>query len=167
MHADANLYFQAWINRTVARETSLENIALEDLVAGKAGAFVAVHSAAVLSLVTDSVRIKAEIVPETLLMDTLRLVNIQRDYTNIVNGAVVLIMAHRVVGDKPPMQEQKRSVLKDLEDMMAGGSDFDTIKADFRLALDTAGVDQVASGKLLESIKACITNEGDAVRQLM
>ena len=76
-------------------------------------------------------------------------------------------MAHRVVGDKPPMQEQKRSVLKDLEDMMAGGSDFDTIKADFRLALDTAGVDQVASGKLLESIKACITNEGDAVRQLM
>lgn len=123
-----------------------------------------------LSLVANPNPITLEVAPETLLFDTTRLLQLQREYNRIVDGATVLIMANNSVvgGDKHP-SPAKCSVLKDLAGLVVGGADFDIVTAEFCLKLDSAGVltDPAARGKLVSSLSSCLANKNDSVRQLM
>ena len=147
------------------RETALGNVALEDLVAMKPGAFVSVHTAAMLALVANP----GTGTPETLLFDAGRLAQLQREFERIVDGATVLVVANNAIagGAAQPLSREKRSVLADLAGAVVGGAGFDA--ADFCRGLDSAGVltDAAARGKLLRALSACVANKKDAVRQLM
>ncbi len=123
-----------------------------------------------LSLISNPDPITLEVAPETLLFDTTRLLQLQREYNRIIDGATMLIMANNSVvgGDKHPSQE-KCSVLKDLASLVVGGADFDTVIAEFCLKLDSAGLltNPAVRGKLINSLSSCLGNKNDSVRQLM
>jgi hypothetical protein len=123
-----------------------------------------------LSLIADPSPVTLEVVPETLLFDTTRLLQLQSEYNRIIDGATMLIMANNSVvgGDKNPSQE-KCSVLKDLASLVVGGADFDTVITEFSIKLDSVGVltNPAARGKLVNSLSSCLANKNDSVRQLM
>ena len=84
----------AWIRRFVAPH-------LEQLSTGSAGAYIAVHSDAMLSLATsvDSI-VSHEAAPETLLFDLGRLFQARSEYRGIVDGtSLILSVAHAMKGD--------------------------------------------------------------------
>ena len=158
---------QAWINTTVRYETATNGIALDDLVSGKPEAFVSLHTAAMVSLVTDPVPVTATTVPETLLFDVSRIYALQREFGRIVDGATVLIIANHALagGDKHSSQ----AVLNDLAALVIGGSDFDTLSAnlDQKLTASNVLVDPSARGRLLRALESGVANKKDPVRQLM
>jgi hypothetical protein len=159
---------QAWIDGIVLRETAARNILLEDLRSGKA--FVAVHTAAVFSLVSDPVAVTPNTVPETLLFDVSRLALLHREFNRIVDGITMLLTAnHAVVGSERHPSKEQREVLTDLASLIIDGSDFEAIAASFSAKLDSAGVlaDPVARGKLFKVLSSCIGNRDDSVRKLM
>jgi hypothetical protein len=140
-------------------------IAREDLVAGKLQAFVSVHTAAMLSLVSNPAVIT---VPETLAFDVNRLTSIQREYSRIVDGATVLVIAnHAVIGRAKQPSHEQRMVMTELAKLIVDGSD--AIVDEFCLKLDAASVltDPLARGKLVSALTSGISNKNDGVRQLM
>ncbi len=159
---------QAWIDAIVLRETTARNISLEDLRSGKA--FVTVHTAAMFSLISDPVAVTPNTVPETLLFDVNRLALLHREFNRIVDGITMLLTAnHAIIGNERHPSKEQREVLTDLASLIADGSDFEAITADFSAKLDSAGVltDPVARGKLLKVLSSCVGNKDDSVRKLM
>ena len=149
----------------VAMEISDNNVSLEDIFSGNASAFAAVHSAAMISLVADPVRICPETCPETLLFDVGRISELQCEFNRIVDGAMVLTVAsHMIISGNPSAAKGK--VLNNLAGYIIDNC-FDP--ANLCRELDSASVlvDPVARGQLLKALDQGITNKSDAVRQLM
>jgi hypothetical protein len=69
----------------------MNTLALEDLLAGKAHAFVGAHSAGMLELVSSEKTIKADMVPETLLFDVHRLGRLQQELQELVTATTILV----------------------------------------------------------------------------
>lgn len=144
---------------------------VDNLVAGKADAFVSLHTTAIFSLVTDlESTITPETIPETLIFDAHRLLQIQHEYNCIVDRATVLTIAtHHIIGsDKTPSAE-KRKVIADLVHRMVvvTGEVFDPVE--LCRDLDLAGLltDEASRGKLLKALTLSAEKKDDAVRQLM
>lgn len=160
-----SLIFQKWIRDTVSSKPASM---VTDLVAGKASAFVNVHTSAMISLIASSVPVTLETTPETLMFDVHRLSLIQQEFARLVNGATALVIAnHAIIGsDKTPSAE-KRQVISGLSDLLASGGFFNA--AEFCSNLDSAGVlvDAEARNKFLKSVTQSTENVNDPVRQLM
>ena len=156
---------QKWIRKTLSQKPASM---VADLVAGKADAFVSLHTACMLSLVTDSAPVKLEETPETLLFDVCRLSLIQLEYNRLVDSSLALTMAnHAIIGsDKAPSNE-KRQVISDLNKFLAAGNRFDA--TEFCTSLDSAGVltDAAVRAKFLKTVALSTENKADPVRQLM
>ena len=113
---------QAWIDGSV-RQTLLDaEVDPNELLEGKAHAFVHVHSAAMLELVTSSHTVVPEVSPETLLFDVHRLAMLQREFQLLAMSTTVLItLAHYLKGDElelvPRIGEE---ILKPLQELDTG-----------------------------------------------
>ena len=114
----------AWIDRALKRSSCVE--ILPDVVAGKADAFVRVHSVAMLSLVVDSEPLNENTVPETLLFDTARLSLMRREFERAVNGSSALVYASQYIlaGPTAPSIAQ-RQVIADLTKLIVAGDSCD------------------------------------------
>ena len=156
---------QKWILKTVSQQPAL---VVTDLKAGKASAFINVHTNAMLSLVTGSVAIVPDTTPETLLFDVPRLAIFQKEFNRIVDGATALIIAnHAIIGSDKTPSEGKRHVISVLSDHLGSGGCFDA--TEFCGNLDCAGVlmDAAVRAKFLRSVTQSTENKDDPVRQLM
>jgi hypothetical protein len=110
---------QAWIDGSV-RQTLLDaEVDPNELLEGKARAFVHVHSAAMLELVTSSHTVVPEVSPETLLFDVHRLAMLQREFQLLVMSTTVLItLAHYLKGDEAELVPRiGEEILKPLQDL--------------------------------------------------
>ena len=88
---------QSWIRLNLRREVASKSVDLESLLEGKAVAFVHVHSAAMLALVAGAGPLRADVCPETLLLDVGRLGGLQREVQYVVAAATMLATAtHRL-----------------------------------------------------------------------
>ena len=156
---------QKWIRKTVSQQQAL---LVSDLVAGKADAFVTLHTTAMVSLVTDSVTIAIDTIPETLLFDLHRLSIAQLEFTRVVDNAVALVTAnHSIIGSDKSPSEDKRRVISGLNELLVAGGSFDV--TEFCSNLDSAGVltDPAARGKFIKAVTLSTEDRNDPIRQLM
>jgi hypothetical protein len=167
-------WWQAWINSTIRAETSASNISLEDLVNGKSDAFVALHTAGILSLVTNDAPMSIKNVPETLLFDVGHLRSIQMQFDRIVSGATFLTMAeHEMMRSEKKASPEKHALIKQLlsqvADLIINNEEFDTISEKFAQKLDMIEVltDEVKRANVIETIKKSINHKEDHVRGLL
>ena len=153
---------QAWITRTLRREVAIGAVDNEDLLEGKARAFVHVHSAAVLHLVADSGTVKADVVSETLLFDVHRLSMLQREYQVLVTASTMLITAaHSLVKNDAP-------VVARIAELFAPMQEIDlepTIEA-VAVVLKPSSLSPDAQQSLLRALTQC-SSPTDAVHQLL
>jgi uncharacterized protein with von Willebrand factor type A (vWA) domain len=127
-----------------------------------------------LALITSEAVIKTENIPETLLFDARRLLQMQSEFSNIVNGATMLTMTNHalVASDRQPSETKRqlfKQVLTYLEEQIASGSDSDTIIEMLCEKLDSVQVltESTQRDNFLKALKAGITNKSDNVRKLM
>ena len=129
----------AWIDRALQASSCLA-----DVLAGKADAFVCVHSKAMLSLVVGPEPLSADTLPETLCFDETRLANMRREFERVVTGSSALVYATQaLVGAAQPTPPQ-RKILADLTklildddlDMSALVSNFDNLLDDAKMLMD-------------------------------
>lgn len=156
---------QALIVSSVRRGMVSGTIVLSDLVAGKARAFLAVHTLAMFTAIADP--ITHETVPETLLCDVIRLSVIQRKFNHIVDGATMLLSAAQAVNGSG---DRAGGVLADLAKMVVvEDPDFESITTSFCEKLDAATLltNPAARAKLLNTLSSSIGNKNDAVRGLV
>jgi hypothetical protein len=167
------LLLQQWIRKTISREPASM---VDDLVAGKADAFVSVHMTSMFYLISQLQPIKTETMPETLLLDAHRLSQLQNQFNSIVDNATALtIAAHHIIGnDKKTPSAGKRNVMADLVSRMVatGGGEnvvvvFDATELCSSLDSEGVLVDKASRDKLLKALALSVGNKEDAVRQLM
>ena len=93
----------AWINGVVREEVTAKSVELDHLLEGRAAAFVHVHSAAMLGLVTRGESVKVDTCPETLLFDVHRL-NQLRNEVHYLSACVSLLLTftHSFTSTKRP-----------------------------------------------------------------
>ena len=149
---------------------------VNDLLAGHSDAFVDVHAAAMLSLVTDSaaVDITADTIPETLLFDVHRLSLLQHEFHRIVGCATVLTIAtHAIIGsDKAPSLE-KQLLISELVRCVSSSEEVFDANEFFNNNSSAANgdgvltIDAVTKDKLLKALALSTGNKDDPVRQLM
>ena len=148
------LLLQQWIRKTISREPASM---VDDLVAGKADAFVSVHMTSMFYLISQLQPIKTETMPETLLLDAHRLSQLQNQFNSIVDNATALtIAAHHIIGnDKKTPGGENVVVVFDATELCS--------------SLDSEGVlvDKASRDKLLKALALSVGNKEDAVRQLM
>lgn len=89
---------QTWINGSVQQTLVDEEVKPDDLMEGKAFAFVFVHLTAMVELVGSSTTIKADMVPETLLFDVHRLASYQVEFHFLVTVTTMLVSAAHYLG---------------------------------------------------------------------
>ncbi len=59
--------------------------------------YATTHLAAMISLIIKSDKIRPSTIPETLRFDGFRLRSLQKEFFNLVNGAVLLVIAHETI----------------------------------------------------------------------
>jgi hypothetical protein len=59
--------------------------------------YATTHLAAMISLIIKSEKIRPLTIPETLRFDGFRLRSLQKEFFNLVNGAVLLVIAHETI----------------------------------------------------------------------
>ena len=82
-----------WIGVSLRNRVASKKIALGDLIEGKPKDFIEVHSAGMIALVSQLAPIKADIIPETLVMDSVRLAFMQREFTYLASASAVFATA--------------------------------------------------------------------------
>jgi hypothetical protein len=109
-----------WICNAVRFEIA----AGEDLASGSPQSFIAVHTAAMISIVTHQTPVHSETIPETLLLDLNRISGMQHKFQSIVDGATAFVTAtHSLSGTH--RSNEKRQVLISLGDFIASNESFD------------------------------------------
>ena len=169
---------QDWICKAVKYVVTARFVLLEDIVAGKASAFVDVHTHALASLIFGPV-IRAENVPETLLFDIRRISLLQERATYIAIGCAMIVMVqHKFESMK---RENKAihsktqinfldSVLDDIKSLIREST---VSVADFTATLceklDTIHelTNSTERAMFINSLSAAIGDPNDAVRKLM
>ena len=160
------------------RETDSGSIALEDLVAGRALAFAALHLAAAFSLVVNfSPSNPTQGIPATLLFDVKRFTMLYYQLDRIVGGITLLVLADHLLGDRR-QQEEKHSVLTDIANHFATNTTTTTTSDNFRpiadmvcQKLDSVGLldmmDAGAKAAFLGTLEAGFTDKNHRVRVVM
>jgi hypothetical protein len=113
---------EAWIDGSV-RQTLLDaEVDPDELMEGKARAFVYVHSAAMLELVTSSHTVVPEVSPETLLFDVHRLAMLQREFQLLVTSSTVLVSLGHFLkgGEEDVVARIGEEILAPLQDLDTG-----------------------------------------------
>ena len=136
--------------------------ALPQLQDGAASAYIRVIDSAVLSIVTGCEPIDRSTVPELMDMDVVRFATAQREYTRIVDRAVLLVLVGQALQSVVPAKRQ---------------GVFDAIAVDddnFAGIVDSVGALVVAAGmtvaakeRLVQSIHGAVHDKRNRVRQLM
>jgi hypothetical protein len=149
---------------------------LEDIVAGKASAFVTVHTHALTSLIFGSA-IRVENVPETLLFDVRRISLLQERATYIAIGCAMIVMVqHKFESMKRENSNSKNqigfldAVLDDIKSLIKESTvSFADFTATLCEKLDT--IHELTSSTeravFVNSLSAAIGDPNDAVRKLM
>ena len=80
-----------WINDTLRQEVDGRSVDLAALTAGLPTAFMAVHSAAMVRLVTELCAARADTLPETLQLDVHRIASLQVEFRYLTTAVAVLM----------------------------------------------------------------------------
>ena len=88
-----------------------------ELLEGKARAFVHVHTSGMLDLVTSSHTVKSEVTPETLLFDVHRLAFLQREFQFLVAASTMLVSAANYLKDDAVVARIGEEILAPLHEM--------------------------------------------------
>ena len=140
---------------------------LDNLLEGKAAAFVHVHSAAMLSIVAEDVTVKADICPETLLFDVHRLGELQREFQNIVTSATMIITAsHALTTTK---NSEDLAVLSKISDILSSETkeiDLEGTVNKIKVELSQSSLSENNRNAALRAILQC-ASPTDAVHCLM
>lgn len=92
---------QNWIHLNLRNEIASKAVDLENLLVGNSYAFIHVHKAAMLSLITNPTTITSEICPETLYLDVDRLFMLQQEFEYIVTSITIIIkVSHSIMATK-------------------------------------------------------------------
>jgi hypothetical protein len=156
--------------------TAARFIALEDIVSGKASAFIDIHTHALARLIFGPKATLVENVPETLLFDVSRLSHLQGRVSYIAVGCTVIVMIHHKF--ESIKRENKGinsigfldSVLDDIKDLIKEGninfSDFTTTLCE---KLDSIHelTNSTERDKFINVVASAIGDPKDAVRTLM
>ena len=86
-----------WIYATIRREVESNDGLQQQIANGAASAFLHIHSAAMLALVTDPVTIKGDMCPETLLFDVFRLGSYQHEFRQQTTAAALFVTASHML----------------------------------------------------------------------
>ena len=160
----------------MAREIAEGKIAREDLVAGRAPAYLALHSAAIFSLkVNISESDPTPGFPATLLLDVKHFTILNHQLERVINGFTLTAIAnHVLVGNDPRPSQEKRMVLTQLARLFAANNpalvnEFETIVAKLRQQLDMANLlpDEGVRDSFFKTLQDGFSNKSHAVRQLM
>ena len=147
---------------------------LEALRAGDADAFAAVHTEAMVSLVTQSGPINIVTLPATLLFDMSRMVRTQFLFGSLVQfGSMVVVLTQwiKTFGDNASTHAM-RQILSDLikmvtSDMSIGEFVFDFVKDTWFQRLDSSNLaDELARNMLKFQIEA-LKNDDSTIKKLM
>lgn len=132
----------------------------EDLRAGNG--FDALHTTAVLSIVTSNACPSNTTIPETLLLELPRLIVFRREYNRIVDGITLLANTAHTIGNHP-------AVLSGLVDLIIRDVDVDTLQAEFSVTLDDAGVSAEIKNSLFRTFDSVLgsSTSDNHVRKLM
>lgn len=103
---NADAYFhQNWIDRTIARETAIGTLSIQDLLDGNS--FVALHVAGIIDSIVSPTVIVETILPETMSLDTHHFLYAQTQYNRIVDTAAVLVsVTHNMIGATPTIEKR-------------------------------------------------------------
>jgi hypothetical protein len=157
--------------RNGAATSSSSGVRLEDLVAGNPQAYVTVHLAAMLSLVSDpDAAVCHHTVPETLLFDVRRLSLLRDEFDRVTCGVTLLVMANHAINDGD--QAKKRAFMAELTALVAVDGPVDlasVVAVDLPRMLSGAGLllDSAERVRVLEVLARGVTDRNDHVRQLM
>lgn len=165
---------QVWIDDAILRETASKSIALGDLVTGKPDAFVELHSAAMLALVTSETDLNVDKPPETLLLDIGHLRGIQLNFEHIVKGATMLTTAEHEIKKKnkdasPEMKMLIDKMLTDTANQIIDKASFEDILKCLQEKSDEIGclVDPTERSNVFTTLERQINRKDDAVRRLL
>jgi hypothetical protein len=155
----------AWIRLTLRREVALNAVRIEDLMSGTAGAFVHVHSAAVLSLVCEQKTATTDVSPETLSMDVHRIYLLQREFRNITAAATMMVTAaHSIAGNAADLP-----VLSKICDILVPKGkeiDLESLIAEVGATAKESSLTEENRNTMLRALVQC-SSPTDPVHQLM
>jgi hypothetical protein len=159
---------QAWIRASVRREVGTKALDLDSLLEGKAHAFVRVHSAGMLQLVTGETTIKADMVPETLLFDVHRLALLQREFQTLTTATTVMVTTtHALTATKKAGDAELLRAIAD--EVLLPMQEFDLAQTTDALSAmleQRSSLSEDMRKTLLRSVVQC-SSPTDAVNKLM
>jgi hypothetical protein len=136
--------------------------ALPQLQDGAASAYIRVIDSAVLSIVTGCEPIDRSTVPELMDMDVVRFATAQREYTRIVDRAVLLVLVGQALQSVVPAKRQGVFAAIAVDDDNFAGI-VDSVGA----LVVAAGMTVAAKERLVQSIHGAVHDKRNRVRQLM
>jgi hypothetical protein len=152
----------------VKRELGFGALQLKSLQDGCAGAYTRVHVSAVLSIITESETIDSSTVPEIMDMDTVRFVMAQREYTRIVDRAVLLAMVNQAIhNDRDVVPAKKQAFFATMATLAVDDDKFANMVECVSAVAVHAGMTVGSKDKLIQSINSAVHDKNHRVRQLM
>ena len=155
-------FVQAWIKLVIRQEITVGAVSNDDLLEGKARAFVHVHSAAMLHLVAGDSTVKADTAPETLLFDVHRVATLQREFQVLVTASTMLITAtHTLAKNDMPIAASIGELLAPMQEI-----DVEQTISSIAVILQRSSLTPEGQQTLLRSLTQC-SSPTDAVHQLL
>ena len=160
--------FQDWMSKTLKRELATNTVELQSVLDGNSAVFVRIHSAAMLSLVTDAAPVVPEMCPETLRFDVHRIGMLQTEFQYIVVAAAMLVkLGHALAATRNPSDAQ---ILSGISDTLVADTrreiDVEQTVAEMGNALERSSLTEDARDALKRQLLQCAAPT-DAVHQLL
>lgn len=162
------LVLQTWIEAAVKRELASGALQLKSLQDGCAVSYIRVVDSAVLSIVTEYETIDINTVPEIMDMDIIRFNTAQREYTRIVDRAVLLVMAGQAIhSDRDVVPVKKQAFFATMATIDIDDDNFDDLVYSVSELCVHAGMTVASKDRLIQSINSAVHDKKHRVRQLM
>ena len=146
-------------------------VSLEGLCQGVGRDFVTVHTYAFALLIFNKTAIKHDTIPETLLFDTRRMIDWQKQARQLTSGGTALLTMIRNIHGKTAVEKVAvADIVKHFADLFVNGDyNFSNFSKDLCDKLNTMGLlmgtgDRVS---ILKEISTSVENPDDAVYNLM
>jgi hypothetical protein len=157
---------QNWFSSNIRSEVASTEVSLEKLLEGKASAYIHVHSAAMLSLVSNQTIIIAEVCPETLLFDEHKLSMIQQEFNYIVSSITIIIKIKNIIPNNITNSQVLTNITEFLTSNTKSEINFEETILEINKFLKKSSLTPENHEKLFKNLKKSSEVE-DAVNKLM